>query len=185
MSLKKKMGAALLTTAMGAALIGGGTFALFTDAATNKNNTFSAGTLDINVSQTDIAWTNEDGSINVPFNNLAPGDKGELQFDVTNNGTLELRYDVSGGYSDDADATTPSFIQNKTGEDLVITVSRSIDGQNWTIVTPANEDDVVMAPNAVIKYKVNYSFPEAAGNTYQKAAGQYQLTFNAEQTRNN
>ncbi len=82
MSLKKKMGAAMATAAMGAALIGGGTFALFTSAATNDGNTAATGTLTI----ADITGGN--GSAAFTVTNMAPGDNGTGTVTIKNNGTL-------------------------------------------------------------------------------------------------
>lgn len=83
MSLKKKMGAALFTTAMGAALIGGGTFALFTSSATNDGNTATTGTLSI----ADI--TGGDGKAAFNITNMAPGDSGTAEVTIKNTGSLD------------------------------------------------------------------------------------------------
>ena len=46
MSLKKKLGMGVASAALGLSLIGGGTFAYFSDKEVS-NNTFAAGTLDL------------------------------------------------------------------------------------------------------------------------------------------
>jgi spore coat-associated protein N len=173
MSLKKKMGAALLTTAMGAALIGGGTFAIFTDDATNTNNTFTAGTLKIDV-EGETAFT---GTIA----NLAPGDSGSQTFDVANRGSLELRYDVAQALESGAG----TLVLGDATKDLNFKIERSTDGGTvWTEVTPG-DTNFVLAPASVDKYKVTYTLPKAADNPYQAGSSDFQLTFDAEQTRNN
>lgn len=79
MSLKKKLGLGMASAALGLALVGGGTFAYFSDEATSTN-TFKAGTLDISVDPETI--------INV--DNIKPGDTMFRTFDLVNNGTLDI-----------------------------------------------------------------------------------------------
>lgn len=47
MSIKKKVGLSLASEALGLSLIGGGTYAFFSDKA-ETTSTFAAGTLDLN-----------------------------------------------------------------------------------------------------------------------------------------
>ncbi|MFC4617440.1 TasA family protein [Camelliibacillus cellulosilyticus] len=90
MSIKTKLGAAMLSTALGAALVSGGSYALFTDDAVIKNNSFSTGTVDLKVNGQDQT---EQGFFNV--SNFAPGDS-ELGNDikVSNAGSLDLFYRI-------------------------------------------------------------------------------------------
>lgn len=173
MSIKKKIGGALLGTALGAALIGGGTFAIFTDTATNTQNTFTAGTLDINV----LNETAFSGTIA----NLAPGDTGSQTFDVTNNGSLDLRYDIAQSLSSGAG----TLVLGDANKDLNFSIEYSTDGgTTYTAVTPG-DNNIVMAAGATHKYKVTYTLPKAADNPYQAGSSNFKLTFSAEQTRNN
>lgn len=71
------MGAA--SAALGIALVGGGTFAYFSDAETT-NNTFAAGTLDLSVDPTEI----------IEVDNLKPGDKMTRHFELINDGSLDI-----------------------------------------------------------------------------------------------
>lgn len=171
--MKKKIGGALLGTALGAALIGGGTFAIFTDTDKNTNNTFTAGTLDINVG----AETVFTGTIA----NLAPGDTGTQTFEVTNDGSLELRYDIAQAL----EAGEGTLVLGNAAQDLNFTIEYSTDnGATYTAVTPG-DTNIVMAPEAKHLYRVTYTLPTAADNDYQSGSSDFQLTFNAEQTRNN
>ncbi|MBD8004145.1 CalY family protein [Bacillus norwichensis] len=79
MGMKKRFGKGMMTVALGAALIGGGTYAYFSDTETT-NNTFAAGTLDLTLSPTEI--------INV--DNIAPGDSFIRDFELGNGGTLDI-----------------------------------------------------------------------------------------------
>ncbi|MEB9907234.1 TasA family protein [Bacillus anthracis] len=79
MSMKKKLGMGVITAAMGLSLIGGGTYAYFSDKEVSQN-TFAAGTLDLSV--------NPEVVINV--DNLKPGDEMERGFQLVNKGTLAI-----------------------------------------------------------------------------------------------
>ncbi|RST61604.1 cell division protein FtsN [Siminovitchia terrae] len=79
MGMKKRFGKGMMTVALGAALIGGGTYAYFSDTETT-NNTFAAGTLDLTLSPTEI--------INV--DNIAPGDSFIRDFELGNGGSLDI-----------------------------------------------------------------------------------------------
>ncbi|MCP3741860.1 TasA family protein [Rossellomorea sp. BNER] len=80
MSLKKKLGMGVLTASLGLSLVGGGTFAYFSDTEVT-NNTFAAGTLDLSVDPTTI----------IDVSNLKPGDTMVREFQLTNNGTLDIK----------------------------------------------------------------------------------------------
>ncbi|MGD6776941.1 TasA family protein [Sutcliffiella horikoshii] len=79
MSFTKTVSKGLLTAALGFSLIGGGTYAYFSDTVVT-NNTFAVGTLDLSI--------NPETIVNLP--NLKPGDQIVREFDVTNNGTLDI-----------------------------------------------------------------------------------------------
>src|SRR5690554_6164691 len=96
MSLKKKLGMGIATAVLGIGLIGGGTFAYFSDTEVSAN-TFAAGTLDLAVNPTTI--------INV--DNLKPGDWMPRTFKLENNGSLDISkvilttdYTVTGASAD-------------------------------------------------------------------------------------
>lgn len=79
MSLKKKLGLGVASAALGLSLVGGGTYAYFSDTA-EANATFAAGTLDLSVAPTEI--------INV--NKIKPGDTMLRSFDLVNGGNLDI-----------------------------------------------------------------------------------------------
>ncbi|WP_394626913.1 TasA family protein [Bacillus cereus] len=79
MSIKKKLGMGVVTAALGLSLIGGGTYAYFSDKEVPQN-TFAAGTLDLSV--------NPEVVINV--DNIKPGDEMERGFQLVNKGTLAI-----------------------------------------------------------------------------------------------
>ncbi|OKQ00098.1 TasA family protein [Paenibacillus sp. P46E] len=79
MGIKKTLGLGMASAALGLSLIGGGTFAYFSDTATSTA-TFAAGTLDLN----------SDPSVIVDIPNLKPGDTVTKTFKLKNDGTLDI-----------------------------------------------------------------------------------------------
>lgn len=69
----------MLTAALGFSLMGGGTYAYFSDTV-ETNNTFAAGTLDLSVDPETI----------VNIDNLKPGDEISREFNLSNEGTLDI-----------------------------------------------------------------------------------------------
>jgi len=80
MGFKKKLGLGIMSGIMGVSLIGGGTYAYFSDSEVT-NNTFAAGTLDLSVQPTTI----------IDISNLAPGDSMTRAFELHNEGTLDIK----------------------------------------------------------------------------------------------
>ena len=80
MTLKKKLGMGITSAVLGAALVGGGTFAFFSDKEVS-NNTFASGTLDLALNPSTI----------VKVDNLKPGDTIEKEFKLENKGTLDIK----------------------------------------------------------------------------------------------
>ncbi|MED0965091.1 biofilm matrix protein CalY [Bacillus paramycoides] len=80
MSLKRKLGMGVASAALGLSLIGGGTFAYFSDKEVS-NNTFAAGTLDLTLNPKTL----------VNIDNLKPGDSVKKEFLLKNSGTLAIK----------------------------------------------------------------------------------------------
>ncbi|WP_068606804.1 TasA family protein [Paenibacillus swuensis] len=164
MSLKKQLGLAMVTTALGATLVAGGSFALFTSSAQNTGNTFASGTVKVSLDK-------PEGTKYFDISNIAPGDNGSTQLTVTNGGSLELRYDLA---------------QNLTGD-----LAWGTDGVKITIKDSAGnvivpgDNNRVLAPAASEVLTVKWELPLAADDRYQNKTAQLGLTVNAEQTKNN
>ncbi|MFP4975067.1 TasA family protein [Paenibacillus sp. CN-4] len=79
MGIKKTLGLSIASAALGLSLIGGGTYAYFSDTATSTA-TFAAGTLDLT----------SDPSVLINLNNLKPGDIVLKKFKLNNSGTLDI-----------------------------------------------------------------------------------------------
>ncbi|MGO4108687.1 TasA family protein [Paenibacillus sp. YAF4_2] len=81
MGIKAKLGLGMATAALGISLVGGGTFAYFTDTAV-KTGTFASGYIDLNAGTA----TSE----NITFSKLAPGDHMTKSFTLKNDGTVDI-----------------------------------------------------------------------------------------------
>jgi spore coat-associated protein N len=82
MGLKTKIGMAMATSAAGAAMVVGGSFALFSDYGYTDSGAFTTGTLKV----TTPTGMQAVGTVDV--GNMAPGDSATQSFVVTNSGTL-------------------------------------------------------------------------------------------------
>ncbi|MCP3032051.1 CalY family protein [Halobacillus sp. A1] len=80
MGFFKKVSAGMLTASLGLSLMGGGTYAYFSDSETT-NNTFGMGTLDVSV----------DPQVIVDIKDLKPGDTVLREFALANEGTLDIK----------------------------------------------------------------------------------------------
>lgn len=79
MSLKKKLGLGVASAALGLSLVGGGTYAYFSDTEVT-NNTFASGTLNLSVDPTTI----------INATNIKPGDRMSRTFKLKNDGSLDI-----------------------------------------------------------------------------------------------
>lgn len=157
LGLKSKFGMALASTALGAALIGGGTFALFTSEATNAGNTFTAGTLTIADVTGGAAFAT---SVNLA--NLAPGDHDSKTLTIENTGSLDAWVKI--------DSVT------KTGDLFGGATPVDITYDQGAVLVPAHTSKA---------FNVGYSFPLEADNSYQGDTGSVTFNVKAVQARNN
>lgn len=121
MGIKKTLGLGVASAALGLSLIGGGTFAYFSDTA-QSTATFAAGTLDLN----------SDPSVIVDLNNLKPGDTVTKNFKLKNDGSLDIKSiklntstsinDVGGnnGNNDLAQSIKVKFLKNNDKSGVVV-----------------------------------------------------------------
>ncbi|GAF65411.1 CalY family protein [Alkalihalobacillus trypoxylicola] len=79
MSVKKQLSMGIMSAVLGITLIGGGTFAYFSDSV-ETNNTFAAGTLDLSVNPTQL----------IKVDNIKPGDSFIRDFELQNQGSLNI-----------------------------------------------------------------------------------------------
>ncbi|WP_017796438.1 CalY family protein [Oceanobacillus kimchii] len=120
MDIKKKLGTGIASAVLGLTLIGGGTYAYFSDSVTT-NNTFAAGTIDLGMDPTEI----------ISVDNIKPGDVITRDFELQNNGTLDIEkvlldtdytvVDANGDNSEDfGDHIRVEFLYNADKLDEVI-----------------------------------------------------------------
>ena len=165
MGLTTKLAMAMVTSAAGAAMIAGGSFALFTGSATNNSNTFTAGTVAIaDYTGGPVASTME------YFNNLAPGDTNTKNVTIKNTGNLDAWVNV------DVAATQKTAAGTLFSGATPLLLSYGVDGTNKPIFIKAG---------ASATFPVTYLFPRTAGNSYQGATGSVNIQFDAIQARNN
>ncbi|MDQ0226386.1 TasA family protein [Metabacillus niabensis] len=79
MSIKKNIVTGVATAVLGLGLIGGGTYAYFSDTVATTN-TFAAGTIDLSV----------DPEVVIDVEDLSPGNWMIRSFDLVNNGSLDI-----------------------------------------------------------------------------------------------
>jgi len=101
--MSKRFLISMIVLALSAAAVGVGTYALYTDSETSADNTFTAGSLDLQVWD-GTAFVDDPNvpAINAAFddqvNNLKPGDSGSITIPVKNAGTVggTARLDLTG-----------------------------------------------------------------------------------------
>lgn len=99
MGFTKTISKGVMTAALGLSLMGGGTFAYFSDTFETKN-TFAAGTLDLSI--------NPNAVVNI--DNIKPGDEVYREFTFENKGSLDIyqvlldtKYSIEDAKSDNTD----------------------------------------------------------------------------------
>ena len=192
-STMRKLVSTVVVLVAFAALVTVGTLALFTDSASVASNTFSTGTLDISASPT---------SALVTYSAMAPGDTVTNPLVVTNSGSMQLRYAISGsatnadakGLKDQLvltiktiDVTTPASPCNDFdgtqlySGDLDSTAGKLV-GDN-TSGSQSGDRTLAASASETLCFRVN--LPLATGNTFQNASTTATFTLDAEQTANN
>lgn len=84
MGIKKKLGLGIASATLGLSLVGGGTYAYFSDQEVT-NNTFAAGTL-----QMELNANNDGENAIIDLDKLKPGDTVRRAFNLKNDGTLDI-----------------------------------------------------------------------------------------------
>ncbi|MGO0062157.1 TasA family protein [Brevibacillus fluminis] len=109
MSLKKALGMGVATAALGMSLIGGGTFAAFTDTE-DLQNSYAAGTLNLEL-QTMKGGALGTNVFSSTLKNLKPGDSVSRTFKLVNAGTLSIKdVKLQATYPDKASDNSPNYI---------------------------------------------------------------------------
>jgi predicted ribosomally synthesized peptide with SipW-like signal peptide len=183
----------LVVFIVAASLMGliGAAAALFTDTDVVGNNLFTAGTIILNTNPITKAVT---------LGNMAPGDQFTVPIEVTNDGTLALRYDVTSVTTDDG--------KHLAGQlDLIVKSGTTATGcddagfAEWGTSVYAlgdlgSEAGIALVSDRPLAEKdnvagdseflcLNIKLPSGTGNAYQAATTTATFTFASEQTKNN
>jgi predicted ribosomally synthesized peptide with SipW-like signal peptide len=190
-SLAKKLLATVAVLALLVTVISISVLALFTDTASVPANTFTTGTVDISTSPTTALVT---------YSAMAPGDEVTNPINVSNDGTLDLRYAVTSTTTEDVlaaelDLTIKSGVTTCTnagfdtdgtviyttgdlgsiaGINVIGDPTSGPDAGDRTLVATANED-----------LCFNVELPLTATNAAQGLTTTATFAFEAEQTKNN
>lgn len=187
------MAATALISATGATM----SLALFTGGVSANNNAFTAGTIVLGVAPSPIILTS--GSL-MPGDNVPAGAPGQAVV-VSNTGTAQLRYAIS-GLSTDADSlhlntqllitiqqpdgnaggSCAAMTGNVLFSAVVPTAGVNMVG-NPAAGGQAGDRTLNSATSETLCFKA--SLPFGTGNAYQGAASTYTFNFAAEQTANN
>lgn len=146
-------------------LIGGAAFAAFTATATNSNNVFSTGTLNL---------TTNLSSGFIFMNNMKPGDNVTANLSVTNPGTLNETYNITGNVSGDSPLINDLVLQVLKGGTPIYGPG-SISG-----LTPG-AGQVLLTANTTENLTFNVALPTGEPNTAQGQTANATFTFNGVQ----
>jgi len=172
----KRILASLILIAAVASLLTQGAMSLFTDTETSSVNTFTAGTVELNVA----------GNSPLPFSvaAMAPGDSLTGTVKIENEGALELRYAMT--TTGDGGSTLDEQLdcEIKVGATTLYSGKLS----SAAIGNPAQgaqAGDRTLAPLAEETLTFIVSMPLSSGNSYQGTTCTVSFVFDAEQTANN
>lgn len=190
----KKVVISLLVIGVVAAVALIGAIALFTSSETNPSNSFSTGTVDLAINPVTAMFT---------VSNMAPGDVEYSGIQLTNNGTLELRYAMT--TTDDDTSTLDEQLDltidvvTEDGDDNIWYTSDDVVGEanvygaDGVLATAAigdptqgpNAGDRTLAASGSERLRFKVTLPLSTGNAYQGTTCTVAFVFDAEQTANN
>lgn len=170
--MKKNVVVSMLIIALAAALLGGATFAWFTDSKQASAN-FTTGTIILG----------ETIATPLSISNMAPNDTTEWEITIANEGTLDLYYRL--GFSGNGNLAKVLHV-TIDGQDNVI-----IDGEDkrtlQEIIDSGYIFDESMRINAGAEnhtLTITFHLPPEAGNEYQGSSFDGYLTVDATQVKN-
>jgi len=184
--MKKRIMMSLMIIGLVSALVGGATFAWFTSTAANADNTFTAGTLAINLTDgDDNAFSGAIYNVGNDGVGIAPGWIGETKtIKLTNDGSLPLMW--RGTVTVDADDTNDVALKNAMkflvsvdgGTPITVDMTELSDGVNGPFAGGQ------LAKGASRTLVVTPSLPDTAGNTCQGGSFTIDVNIQATQTAN-
>lgn len=186
MGIKKKLAMAVTTTALGAAIMASGSFALFSATTANTNNTFASGTVKLNATNAQV-WSTQ-----ANVSNLAPGDSGTFgTLTLANTGTLDewvtlstVTAAVDGKADIFADTATNATVDSLAIK-YTVTVTDRKTGTSTTDGVLGDTKDILVPAGDTATVTYTYAFPSTAGNEYQGASGTITFAASAVQEAHN
>lgn len=190
----KKIFISLILIGVLAAIALVGAVALFTDTATSPDNSFATGTVDLAIDPATAMFT---------VTNMAPGDVVYDGLQVTNSGSLQLRYamtttdDDTSTLDEQLDLTIDTVTGNGTdniwytSDDVV--GEANVYGPDGVLATAAignttqggQAGDRTLAASGSERLRFKVTLPLGTGNGYQGLTCTVAFVFDAEQTANN
>ncbi|WHZ02454.1 TasA family protein [Neobacillus sp. YX16] len=189
MSFTKKVSQGVMSAALGLSLMGGGTFAYFSDSVETQN-TFAAGVLDLALNPSTV----------VNIDNIKPGDEIYREFTLENNGTLDIgkvllstNYSVEDAKSDNSDdlakhiKVTIMYNTSSASNPIVETTLFDLQSQNpdltqIDILTGTRPDGIPTGEKEKIFVLFEFVDNGQDQNQFQGDKLKVDWTFNAEQT---
>ncbi|TDL73689.1 cell division protein FtsN [Rhodococcus qingshengii] len=189
MSFTKKVSQGVMSAALGLSLMGGGTFAYFSDSVETQN-TFAAGVLDLALSPSTV----------VNIDNIKPGDEIYREFTLENNGTLDIssvllstNYSVEDAKSDNSDdlakhiKVTIMYNTSSASNPIVETTLFDLQSQNpdltqIDILSGTRPDGIPAGEKEKIFVLFEFVDNGQDQNQFQGDKLKVDWTFNAEQT---
>jgi spore coat-associated protein N len=189
MSFTKKVSQGVMSAALGLSLMGGGTFAYFSDSVETQN-TFAAGVLDLNLNPSTV----------VNIDNIKPGDEIYREFTLENNGTLDIgkvllstNYSVEDAKADNSDdlakhiKVTIMYNTSSATNPIVETTLYDLQSQNpdlteIDLLTSTRPDGIPAGEMEKIFVLFEFVDNGQDQNQFQGDKLKVDWTFNAEQT---
>ena len=171
-----------------------GAIALFTDSETNPSNSFSTGTVDLAINPTSAMFT---------VGNMAPGDVQYSGIQMTNSGTLQLRYAMTttadGNSTLDEQLDLTMDVVTGAGADNIWYTADDVVGEAniygpdgvlsaAAIGNPAQGNqagDRTLNASGTERLRFKVTLPLSTPNSYKGTSCTVSFVFDAEQTANN
>ncbi len=167
--MQRKIVMSLFMIAFGCVMVGGATVAYFTDTATNDNNIFSTGIVEIETANLDGSTLSTQS-----ISDMLPGDEEDFSFKLVNNSSVDII--VRGSIETDAVLNEESiFAQQDEDVNCASATTGAGFPDDWTILQAGSDLPVTWS----------VSLPAAAGNNYQGKSGTVSLSFDAMQALHN
>jgi predicted ribosomally synthesized peptide with SipW-like signal peptide len=190
----KKVVISLLVIGVVAAVALIGAVALFTDTETNPTNSFTTGTVILSIDPATAMFT---------VTAMAPGNVTYDGLQVTNGGSLELRYAMTTTDDDtsilDEQLDLTIDVVTEDGDDNVwytlddVVGEANVYGADGVLATAvigdpaqgADTGDRTLAASGSERLRFTVTLPQSTGNAYQGLTCTVAFVFDAEQTANN